>query len=190
MEDPKKQIEIIEEMISAAKGNLSDGSIFYLIWGWLVFIAALSNYYLLNVASFANHWIVWPVLMGLGGIITMLVGIKKGRKEKNVSYIDKFLRSLWLGFIITMLVVLSGIGVDGPAAIYPCLMALYGLGTFVSGMLLKFKALQIGAVSSWVCASIAFYVDFSDQLLLIAVAILLSYIIPGHLLAAKNKGNA
>lgn len=186
MEDIKKQIEFIEEMIATAKGNLADGSIYYLIWGWLVLLAAVINYYLLEFSDMTNHWIAWPILMSLGGILSVIIGMRSARERKVISKIDKMIKHLWLGVFITLIVILSAIGVTGPKAIYPMFMALYGLGTFVSGSIINFKPLKIGAVASWVCSSIAFYVDFSDQLILIAVAILFSYIIPGHLLASKR----
>ena len=55
MEKSENNLKIIEEMIQTAKGNLSEGSIFYLIWGWLVLIAAATNYVLLNFTKFPNH---------------------------------------------------------------------------------------------------------------------------------------
>ena len=186
MKEAEKQLEFIDEMIATAKGNLADGSIYYLIWGWLVLIAAGINYYLLEYVELNNHWVAWPVLMSLGGVLSIVIGIRSSKKARVVSKIDKMIRYLWLGVFITLIVILSAIGVVGPKAIYPVLMALYGLGTFVSGSFVNFKPLKIGAVAAWVCSSIAFYVGFSDQLILISVAIIFSYIIPGHLLAAKK----
>lgn len=187
MENSKEQLAYIEEMIATAKGNLSDSSIYFLIWGWLVFIAAVCNYYLLEIQQSVNHWLPWPILMSLGAVISIGVGIKRGKKQTVVTKIDKMVRSLWLGFTITLFVVLGGLGVLGPKVVYPFFMALYGMGTFVSGSAINFKPLQIGAVASWVCASIAFYqTDFSNHLILLAVAILSSYIIPGHLLSSKK----
>lgn len=187
METSNEKIAYIEEMIATAKGNLSNNSVYYLIWGWLVFLAAGIDYYLLKYENLTNHWIAWPILMSLGGIISIVVGFRKGKEQKVVTKIDKVLKSLWLGFFITLIVALSGMSMLGPKAIYPFLMALYGMGTFVSGSVINFKPLKIGAVAAWVCASIAFYqADFANHLILLAAAILFSYIVPGHLLSAKK----
>ncbi len=187
MDEAKKQLDFIEEMMSTAKGNLADSSIFYLIWGWLVFIAASTNYYLLEHTDYESHWIAWPYLMGLGGILSVIVGMKKSKEQKVKTKIDKLLQHLCLGFTITMVVMLFGMINLGENATYPVLMALYGLGTFVSGSIISYNPLKIGGVASWVCASIGFYQDnFAHQLILIAAAILFSYIIPGHLLHSKK----
>lgn len=187
MKEAEKQIQYIEEMIATTKGNLSSGSVHFLLWAWLVFAAALINYILLNYTEYANHWIAWPVLMSLGAVIAIYLGRKQSKESRVVTKIDKMLVQLWAGFGITLLVALSAMGAIGPAKVYPMLMALYGLGTFVSGGILNFKPLQVGAIAAWACAIIGFYqVQFDSQLILIAAAILFSYIIPGHLLATKK----
>ncbi|MFT6166009.1 MAG: hypothetical protein ACJAV5_001020 [Vicingaceae bacterium] len=187
MKEAEKQIQYIEEMIATTKGNLSGGSIHFLLWGWLVFAAALVNYTLLNYTNFASPWLAWPVLMGLGAVLAIYFGRKESKERRVTTKIDKMLVQLWAGFGITLLVMLSAMGAIGPAKVYPMLMALYGLGTFVSGGILNFKPLQIGAIAAWICAIIGFYqVQFDVQLILIATAILFSYIIPGHLLASKK----
>lgn len=182
----EKQLQLIEEMIATAKGNLKDGSIFYLIWGWLVLVAALSNYILLNFTEYPNHWIAWPILMGLGAIISMIVGFKMGKRKVVKTYVDRAIGFLWGGFGGTLLIVLISMPHIGVLKTYPMLILLYGLGTFVSGGILKFKPLIIGGILCWIIGAIAVYANFSQQLLLISLAIIVSYIIPGHLLAAKS----
>lgn len=187
MEKEQKQLELIEEMIQTAKGNLRDGSIFYLVWGWLVLLSAAINYYLLIIVEYENHWIAWPILMTLGGIITGIIGYKKGKKQTVTTYPERAMKNLWLAFLITLLSVLFGMGKTGVEYSYPIIMLLYGLGTFVSGGILKFNPLKIGGIVSWLCGIIAFYQPFSNQLLLIISAIIASYIIPGHLLAKSKR---
>lgn len=187
MENSKEQLAYIEEMISTARGKISNSSIHFLLWGWLVLFAAAINYYLLEFESYSNHWIAWPILMSLGAIIAIVLSLKEKKTKKVVTKIDKVLIYLWSGFGITLFVTLAGMMAVGPKVAYPMMMALYGLGTFVSGGIIDFKPLKIGAVAAWVCASIAFYqIDFANHLILLMAAILFSYIIPGHLLAAKK----
>lgn len=187
MEKEQKQLELIEEMIKTAKGNISEGSIFYLVWGWLVFIAAATNYYLLIFVNYKNHWVAWPILMTLGAIISGVIGYKKGKRQTVSTYPERAMKNLWLAFLITLLSVLFGMGKIGVEYSYPIIMLLYGLGTFVSGGILKFVPLKVGGMVSWACGIIAFYQSFPNQLLLIILAIVASYIIPGHLLAKSKR---
>lgn len=188
MESKENQFKVIEEMIANAKGNVKEDSMFYLLWGWLVFVAAAINYVLLNFTNFHSPWIAWMYLMITGGIVSAIIGYKKGRSKKVQTYPERALKYLWIGFVITLCSILWGMGVIGAKATYPILMLLYGLGTFVSGGILKFKPLIIGGFVAWICGIVAFYCTFSNQLLLIMLAIFASYIVPGHLMK-KSKEN-
>jgi hypothetical protein len=103
------------------------------------------------------------------------------------TYPERAMNHLWIAFLVTLFSVLFGMGKVGLEASYPIIMLLYGLGTFVSGGILKFNPLRIGGIVAWICGTLAFHVSFSDQLLLIMVAIIASYIIPGHLLANSKE---
>jgi len=185
--ESQEQLRLIEEMISQTKTKISDSSIFYLLWGWLVLIAASINYYLLNFTNYEYHFIAWPILMTLGGILSGIIGARKGKDRKVQTFIGRALSYLWGAFTVTLILSLFSMPMIGPEGVYPFIILLYGLGTFISGGLLKFSPLIWGGVVSWILGVVAIYVSFSDQLLLIIGAILFSYILPGYLLSKSNK---
>lgn len=45
----KESLKLITEMINTAKGNIQNSYIFFLIWGWLVMLASLLHYGLINI---------------------------------------------------------------------------------------------------------------------------------------------
>lgn len=184
--NPAESLEIINTMINTAKNKLADDGFFIIFWGWLVFAAALINYagILLQVEG---AYYVWPVLMPLGGIISLIYGRSKTKKEKVKTYIDTYLGYSWTAFIIAMSVTLIFMPVHGIKVTYFFLMLLYGMATLVSGGILNFKPLIIGSIFSFICAVISVYADENQQFLCIAAAVLFSYIIPGHLLQSKFK---
>jgi membrane protein implicated in regulation of membrane protease activity len=75
----------------------------------------------------------------------------------------------------------------GPEGAYPIIMFLYGLGTFVSGGILKFRPLVWGAVGAWATGIAALFVTFQHQLILLAISVLVSYLIPGYLLSKSQQ---
>jgi hypothetical protein len=77
---------------------------------------------------------------------------------------------------------LSAAFVTGWQAAYPYLILLYGIGTFLSGVIFKFKPLKVGGIISWGIALVAFFVSFPIQLLLLALTTLVAYLIPGYLI--------
>ena len=70
---------------------------------------------------------------------------------------------------------------------YPMVMMVYGVWLYVSGGALRFKPLMIGGVINWALAIAAFFADFQIQLLLLAAAVLLGYIVPGYMLKSRYQ---
>jgi hypothetical protein len=66
-------------------------------------------------------------------------------------------------------------------------MGLYGLGTFISGGILKFKPLVFGGIASFVLVALTVFIpalseSFNGALLMLAASIIVSYLIPGYML--------
>ncbi len=179
-----ESLALISEMIQAAKQDLSDNSYDLLLWGWLVLAAALSHFALLQT-TYDKPWLAWPVLMGLGTVLAFVNGARRGKRERVRTAQGDFMTFLWGGFGV-MLLFLLGVGMfQGWGLAYPLIIALYGLGTFATGGALRFRPLVWGGAACWLLATVAFRVAFDVQLLLVAAAVLVSYIVPGHLL--KNQ---
>ncbi|WMN07406.1 hypothetical protein QYS48_28660 [Marivirga arenosa] len=84
--------------------------------------------------------------------------------------------------MVALIIFLFASPVLGWDGIYPVLMVLYGIGTASTGGIIKFKALSIGGYVSMFIGLVAFYLGFEIQLFLLALSVMVSFIIPGHLL--------
>lgn len=175
-----ESLAIISSMIAGTKRKLSHDSVHYLLWGWSVLIAALAHYFLLH-RGFEQPYLSW-LLMPLTAIAAAIVGARQKRERHVSTHIDTAMQYVWIGFLIMLLLTLAVSPKIGFETSYPLLMWLYGLGTFISGGILKFKPLWIGGLLSFALGTAAFFLPFDQQLLLLAAAIIVSYIIPGHLL--------
>ncbi|HEX8426714.1 hypothetical protein [Hymenobacter sp.] len=177
---------LIQQMIQAAKQDLSDHSFDLLLWGWLVLVAALSHYILLQ-AGYNKPWLAWPVLMGIGTVVAFVNGARRGRRERVRTAQSDFMLFLWAGFGILMLM-LIGVGVaSGWRTVYPLIIALYGLSTFATGGALRFRPLIWGGAACWLLATVAFRAAFDTQLLLVVAAVLVAYVLPGHMLRSQYR---
>jgi hypothetical protein len=195
METPDKpltgpeSLHLIQQMIQAAKEDLSDHSFDFLFWGWLVLAAALAHYALL-LAGYAQPWLPWS-LMPLGGVVTGIYHYRQEKRRRVHTPINDFLGFFWLGMGVMLFIIVGFGATQGWQQAYPLLIALYGLGTFVSGGALRFRPLIYGGSACWLLATAAFLVDFPTQLLLLAAAVVVAYIVPGHLLKARfRRGHA
>ena len=181
-----ESLRLIQDMIQAAKQNLSDNSFDLLLWGWLVLAAALIHYGLLQT-DYDKPWLAWPVLMGLGTVVAFVNGFRRKRREKSSTVQGDFLTFLWVGYGVLLLMLIGAGAAQGWQRIYPLIIGLYGLGTFATGGALRFRLLVWGGAGCWLLATAAFRVGFEAQLLLVAAAVLVAYIVPGHLLCQQYR---
>ena len=182
---PREQesLELIHKMISSAKRDFEDDSFHYLIWGWLVFLACALQYSLM-LMEVSYSYIGWMILMPAGGIASMIYGYKQGKSQRVKTYTDEVLKYVLISFLVTLFTVLIFMPKLGSMA-YPLVMMVYGMWLFVSGGIIQFRSLIIGGIINWALAILATFLLFETQLIVLAAAVLLGYIIPGHML--KNK---
>jgi len=181
--DYNEKLDLIFEMIENSKTNLRDNSFFYLLWGWLTLAASLIHFTLLKMGFFYS-FLAWPVIMTSGIIISTIAGFRLGKRNHFRTHLDTAMIYLWWGFFFTLLVHLAfAIAGKIPWNITNALIiSLYGLGTFASGGMLKFKPLIIGGICCWIISLGVFIVPEDYSLLLISLSIVISYLVPGYLL--------
>lgn len=183
---PQESLQLIQSMIHKTKANLSENRMYFLLWGWVSFIAILSQFFLKVVLRNEHHYLVWLIVIPTI-IVNIIFASRHSKKVRVRTYIGESMGHLWtgiaIGFSVLSLIITHSNG--GWLNAWPYFIMFYGLGTFVSGKILKFTPLVIGGIFNWALAVVAIYLPFDYQLLLAAAAILSSYIIPGYLL--KNE---
>lgn len=180
----KESLELISKMISTAKTTISDDGIHYMIWGWGVFISAILHFVLLKT-GYQQPSLVWVVFMPLCGVAAFVAGRRQRQQARVRTFVEEYLTYLWIAFGVSLFSILSFANEIGMNAVYPIIIVLYGIGTFVSGGALRFMPLKAGGIICWVLAFLSVRVEFEYQLLSIAASVLLAYIIPGYLLRKK-----
>ena len=184
---PQQSLALIQSMITKTKNNLSDNRFYFLLWGWLSFIAIIGQFFLKVILHYDKHYLVWLVTIP-AAIITMVRASRQSNRAVVKTYVADSMNFLWMGIGISFFVlsfIVSNMR-GGWNNAWPLYILFYGLGTFVSGKILQFRPFIIGGIFNWVLAVVAIYIPFDYQLLLAATAILTSYIIPGYLLRSNN----
>lgn len=181
----EESLRIIRSMIESTKQDLRDNGSWFLLWGWLVFIACITHYVLMEV-GYDQPYLAW-ILMPIGGVISFIKGMREEKSQKVKTQIDEFMKHVLIAFLVSLFIVL-GFGPKLGLNTYPLIMMVYGFWLFISGGVINFRPLQIGGIINWALAILAFFVGFKFQLLVLGVAVLLGYIIPGYILRSKyNK---
>jgi hypothetical protein len=183
---PEESLKIIQTMISRAKNSVADNSFYFLLWGWIVFVACIGQFVLKVAFLSPYHPLVWTLtIVGVG--VSIYRGFKQRRMRRVRSYVDENLDYLWRAILGCYFLVGFAFYRIGWEHCFTFYMLLYALGTFVSGMVIKFPPLVWGAVGCWFLAFVTVFVSFDVNILLCALAILISYIVPGYMLRARFK---
>lgn len=183
---PQQSLILIKDMISKTRDNISGNVIYFLVWGWLTFIACTTQFILKHYVQYERHYLAWMVVF-IGIIFTFVQGNRDKRAVRVTTYVDESMRNLWLGmafsfFVLSVMLTIMGWGMP----VFPFFILLYGLGTFVSGHIIRFTPLVIGGILAWAIAIASAFLSYDYQMLCGAVAILVSYIIPAHMLRARK----
>jgi hypothetical protein len=187
---PQQSLQLIQHMISKTKAGLSHNRFYFLLWGWISFIAILGQFFLKVVVQTPYHYNVW-ILTFVGIIVSIIYGKRQHSKAKVRTYIGDSMRNLWLGLGISFGVIsfLFSNMKEGWLHAYPFFIVFYGLGTFVSGKILQFRPFMIGGIINWLLACTAVFFSFDYQMLFGAAAIATSYLIPAYLLKGEREHN-
>jgi hypothetical protein len=188
-----ESLALIESMINKAKNQFSENGHLYLLWGWVVFICSLGQYLGMRILKIQESYYVW-ILTWVAVIYMIIYLVKNKKKRRVVTYTDELLGAIWIAFSIVMC--LSGfilgqtMGTRFYELLNPIYLTIYGMPTFISGVVLKFRPLKTGAAVCWVLAVLSTFIPVTEHLLLIAIAMVAAWIIPGYLLKQRYNNQA
>jgi hypothetical protein len=181
----EESLKIITEMINRTKTTICQGSFYLLFWGWLVFFCSFSEYLIRKLTDYSSPWNVW--LLTIPGIfVSLAYGFVKGRKSQVHTYTASIYMWTWLGFLVSALI-LYAVAWGRWEIFSPLILTLVAVPTFVSGIILKFRPLIIGAVTFWVFALVSRFGGPEIAPLAVPVSMLTGYLIPGYLLKRKEN---
>jgi len=188
---PQQSLQLIESMINRAKDRFAENGFMYLLWGWFAFVGSLLQFVLLHFFQYRYHYIVWMACWVL--LAYQFIYFRKHkRKEKMRTYTGHIIAYIWVTFTVLIFLVgfLIGRLTTGEyfSHINHIILALYGMPVFLTGIIIKFKPLVIGGIACWVlCIVSTFIKNYDYQFLMIPLAMLIAWIIPGYMLRARYK---
>ena len=183
----EKSLEIIQQMINQAKSNISDNGLGWLLWGSMIIAASVSTYIFIEVDA-KQTFLGWNIF-GIITIVLLTYALFKPKRKKVRTYIDDLLRLVDIGFIISLFIIIFSINVAvSPNSGFGFFLMIFGFLMLIKGGAVRSCALMIGAAVNWLGA-IAIFInkEFKYDMLIMAGAVLIGYIIPGLLLWQQYK---
>lgn len=187
MEDRKlteqESLQLISQMIRNAKEKVEkNAGVPFLIWGYTTVAIALAVWYMVTTThNPAWHWL-WFAIIAIGLPMYLLFYSRaKEQQPSTKTYVDRVMTNTWV--VIggsALLVGICAMFVRIPVLFIMLLMM--GIGTTLTGLLIRFKAIIVSGVLS-VCASfICLFINPNDQILVFALVFALMMVVPGHIL--------
>lgn len=181
-----ESLHVIADAISRTKDNFRENSFYFLLWGWLITAASLAFFVLQQYTAFHFFFVPFPLAATLGGIITIVRYLKHRSVAPTESYITYYLSRLWLVLGLNFMAVVY-INVSQNQQPFTYTLILAGIGTFVSGLVMKFRPMTVGGIICMISAMVIVYIPQDYRVLLHGAAIVSGYLVPGYLLKGSNK---
>jgi hypothetical protein len=189
---PEESFSIINKAIANFKLNFRETAKVFLLWGWVLAIASLSNFIILKILYSREASIGllslfnWAAYILIGFIIMLFMEHKINKDKKVFSYLESYFKNLWSVtaasfFIATLLCIKMEIN---PPAI---MLLIAGIATTTSGLLIKYRPLIIGGMTFFIFSLAATFVSNEYISLIVFAAIICGYLIPGYLLKSTKE---
>ncbi|MBK7935681.1 MAG: hypothetical protein IPJ82_00665 [Lewinellaceae bacterium] len=185
---PQESLRVIRETIDLAKHSFRENGFHFLLWGWLVVIASVANYYFSEIQPIERPDLAWLVMVVIGVPVALIRESRQAKKTPVQNIVRDWYGLIWLGFGISMLLVIPMAVRNGLSPI-PFILVLVGFATFMSGILLRFKPLLFGAAVVWAGALWCLFLNPSQHLLVQAGTAILGYLLPGYLLNLQSRAH-
>lgn len=197
----QESLRLITEMIQKAKASVHERGTSAILWGTVTAIAGLLNFAQLYF-NFSIGFDIW--LIALFAIVPQVyISIKEGKERTVINHHDKAIDTIWLvygisiGAIVFYINVVPDVtrhvfasqqmdlGTGIPVHIYSAssiFLVLYAIPTLATGIITKFKPMMVGGIISYVLFIISCYIPTMWDMLLLGIAGLLNWLIPGLIL--------
>jgi hypothetical protein len=177
--DPSESLKLISDTIGKTKENIKEHSFCFMLWGWLIAVASFSFYILHSFTSFRYYFLPFPILAGIGILITISYYLRS--ENLSETFLSHYLKRMWIVLgICFILVVVTNIIQGYQPFTYTILIG--GIGTLVSGLVLKFRPLIIGGILFLMAFILSSFVSEDYRPLIQGIAVVCGYLIPGYLL--------
>lgn len=182
----EESLELIQSMINTARHKVADDGFHLILWGVLVIICSLLNYFFLQ-AGYGNWsglpWLFMPVV----GVPAGIIYERSFRRSAGIrTVVDTNIKYLWWSYGGALFLVLFYSGSIQVSPV-PYILMITGMVTFASGLMLRFRPMMAGGVVFFILTLACLWVQPVDQLLLEALGVFLGYIVPGIILRRLSK---
>ncbi len=187
----EESLGLINQMIRVARDEHRESGEGWLIWGWLLFIASVLSAIFSKSGLGRYIGFTWTAMLVIGLVIYVFAHVRKQQMKKVKTYVQDLLDKLDAAFFVSLFLIIAASYISGDHNFgFGYYYILYAFWMYIHGSAIRFKPLLVGAIVNWAAAVAIFFIeDFSYDMIVSAVAVLVGYLIPGYMLKAEYKRN-
>lgn len=186
----QERLTLIQSMITEGRRSTESWGWVFLLWGIAYYVAIAWAGWGGSLSVWGNQYtqigvvrigLAWPVTMFCAVIVTLAIGLRKGRSKSGTTLVRAVV-SVWFSSGIAMLVLFPSLAVGGKLdehVFVAIVAAMLGVSNGASGMILRWKAQIACAVVWWITAVAACFGTVAQLTVLFLAAIFLCQIVFG-----------
>lgn len=184
----KDSLELISQMIRNSRQKLEDGNgIPFLIWGYTTFFVSLAVFFFINATGDYHYHFLWFLIPLIGSIGMFITQRSKAKYSGHVTnFIDRAIGNIWMVIGIAAFIISVG-AFFVRIPILSLVLLLMGIGTALTGLVIKFKPVTISGFIGMASCVAPFLLKGNEQILVFGIIYLIMMVIPGHILNFKGK---
>jgi hypothetical protein len=183
----------IRAFLEEGQKHLDESGFHFILWGTLIPVATVVSYVLEASLPQGNAFLslYWPLVAGIGAIVSVIAGILTGQKRRVRNFASKVNAFFWQGFLVAA-VVLSVIDLTQRPGSIPLYLShlsiLLGLAYWIHGSMLGLPWFRRFALAWWLASPALAFLDWSIAAWVMAGTTFVSSFIPGIIL--RRSANA
>lgn len=181
----KESLKLIAEMMGKVKRSYVTKGTASIVWGILIVTCSLFTW-AEAVYKFNVGFDIWLLLI-LALLIQIYFSIKERRSKKFVSHDEQTMTYVWTTFGICIFILSFYNSRFGGSNSATLVMMLYGIPTFITGGVFKFRPMILGGLICWIITVLSVFTSFATDMLLMASCGLFAWLIPGIILWNKHQ---
>ena len=179
----KESLQLITEMIGKAKSSYHSNGTGAIMWGIVIFFCSIFTFLEIQFhfdIGFDVWWLMWLAL-----IPQLVMVLRNGKNKHFVSYEETTMGYVWWAFGASVLMQMFYNHLYHPHHSESLFLMLFGMPTFITGGMFRFKPMIIGGIICWILFVISLHTELKINMLLMALAALCAWLIPGIILRKK-----
>jgi hypothetical protein len=200
----KESLALITDMINKTKDSFHETGFGPIMWGAIITVCSIVTY-------FTTHYnVVLPFDIWLLTIIAIvpqvLYSINESKKKGVKTFNDIAMDYTWIAFGVSMFLIsfiINAIAIDLKNSIPNYMevrgsfrfmnhttamhLMLYGIPTFITGGIMKYKPMLWGAALLWVLALVSIFTKAQVDMIWMATGAFFAWFVPGLMLYAKYR---